>query len=359
MPLHGLTFSPVSSMTITVAVDAMSGDVGASVAVPAAIAFLDKHPDSNLILVGVPDIISAELAAIGRQLGPRLSIVEALEIVAMDESPQSALKNKKNSSMRVAINLVKEGRAQACVSSGNTGALMATARFVLKTIPGIDRPAIAKLMPTLKGSKNCVLDLGANVDSTPEQLLQFAIMGAMLMEGLCGKPAPSVGLLNIGAEDIKGNDIVKRAGELLRHSGLNFYGNVEGNDIYSGAVDVVVCDGFTGNVALKTSEGLAHMISTFLKEEFTRNWWTRLCALCAMPVLKRFKKRADPRHYNGASFLGLRGIVVKSHGGTDSFGFLCALEQAREEVHSDVIQHITEQVTRQLQQLEQRPVEIS
>jgi glycerol-3-phosphate acyltransferase PlsX len=247
----------------------------------------------------------------------------------------------------VAITLVKEGLAQACVSAGNTGALMATARFVLKTIPGIDRPAIAKLMPSVR-AETCVLDLGANVDCTPEQMLQFGIMGATLMADAKGRANPRVGLLNIGSEDIKGNGAVKLAGELLRQSNLNFVGNVEGNDIYSGAVDVVVCDGFTGNVALKTSEGLAHMVTTFLREEFTRNWFTRVCALFALPVLARFRRRVDSRRYNGASLLGLRGIVVKSHGGTDSLGFRCALEQAREEALADVIQHITEQVAGQL-----------
>ncbi len=335
-------------MTLTVAIDAMGGDVGVAVTVPAALAFLEQHSDVHLILVGQEEAISAQLQKAHLRDHPRLTIQAASQVVEMDELPQIALKNKKDSSMRVAINLVKEGRAQACVSAGNTGALMATARFVLKTLPGIDRPAIAKLMPTLKG-ETCMLDLGANVDSSPAQLLQFAIMGASLIGGLHNKAAPTVGLLNIGSEDIKGNDIVKQAAELLRQSALNFYGNVEGNDIYAGTVDVVVCDGFTGNVALKTSEGLAHMVATFLREEFTRTWWARLCALAALPVLRHFKKRVDPRRYNGASLLGLRGIVVKSHGGTDSFGFQCALQQAFDEVRANVSQHITEQVAQQLQ----------
>ena len=338
-------------MTLTVAVDAMGGDVGVKVTIPAALHFLDRYPDVNLILVGMPDLIDAELKLLGRGVDARLAVQPASEVVAMDESPQSALKNKKDSSMRVAINLVKEGRAQACVSAGNTGALMATARFVLKTIQGIDRPAIAKLMPTMQG-ESCVLDLGANVDCTPEQLQQFGIMGAMMIEGVQGKKNPSVGLLNIGSEDMKGGDNVKQAGELLKASGLNFYGNVEGNDIYRGTVDVVVTDGFTGNVALKTSEGLAHMVATFLRDEFNRNLFTRLCALAALPVLNRFKKRFDSRRYNGASFLGLRGIVVKSHGGADSVGFGFALEQARKEVRADVIQHISAQVSRRLAGLE-------
>ncbi|ACO73566.1 PlsX [Laribacter hongkongensis HLHK9] len=279
-------------MTLTVAVDAMGGDVGVGVTVPAAVDFLDRHPDVRLILVGQPDAIEDELTRLARPRSGRLTVHAASQVVAMDDSPQSALKNKKDSSMRVAINLVKEGQAQAAVSAGNTGALMATARFVLKTIPGIDRPAIAKLLPTMKG-ESCVLDLGANVDCTPEQLLQFGIMGATLIEGVTGRNNPTVGLLNIGSEEIKGNDTVKQAAELLRNSSLNFYGNVEGNDIYLGTVDVIVTDGFTGNVALKTSEGLAHMVGALLKQEFGRNLFTRLSALAALPVLKHFKKRLD------------------------------------------------------------------
>ena len=252
-------------MTLTVAVDAMGGDVGVGVTVPAAVDFLDRHPDVRLILVGQPDAIEDELTRLARPRSGRLTVHAASQVVAMDDSPQSALKNKKDSSMRVAINLVKEGQAQAAVSAGNTGAQMATARFVLKTIPGIDRPAIAKLLPTMKG-ESCVLDLGANVDCTPEQLLQFGIMGATLIEGVTGRNNPTVGLLNIGSEEIKGNDTVKQAAELLRNSSLNFYGNVEGNDIYLGTVDVIVTDGFTGNVALKTSEGLAQLISEAVRD---------------------------------------------------------------------------------------------
>ena len=261
----------------------------------------------------------------------------------MDESPQSALKNKKDSSMRVAINLVKSGEANACVSAGNTGALMATARFVLKTLPGIDRPAIAGVLPTQKGTIY-MLDLGANADCTPEHLLQFAIMGAMLVSCVEHKERPSVGLLNIGSEDIKGNEVVKQAGELLRASHLNFYGNIEGNDIYKGTTDVVVCDGFVGNVALKTSEGLAQMVNRFLVQEFKRSWLTKLSALIAMPVLKAFKRRLDHRRYNGATFLGLRGIVVKSHGGADSLAFQYAIQAAAEESRNGILKRITEQL---------------
>lgn len=330
-------------MDITVAIDAMGGDHGPHVTVPAALQALKQDSEINIVLVGLTEVIEAELAAHKAAVGPRLRIHHASEVVTMDESPQSALKNKKDSSMRVAINLVKSGEANACVSAGNTGALMATARFVLKMLPGIDRPAIAATLPSQKGMVY-MLDLGANADCTPEHLLQFAIMGAMLVSCVEHKERPSVGLLNIGSEDIKGNEVVKQAGELLRASHLNFYGNVEGNDIYKGTTDLVVCDGFVGNVALKTSEGLAQMMSRFLMQEFKRSWLTKLMALAAMPVLKAFKRRLDPRRYNGASFLGLRGIVVKSHGGADSFSFLHAIHTAIEESRSGVLRRITEQL---------------
>lgn len=330
-------------MDITVAIDAMGGDHGPHVTVPAALQVLKQESELNIVLVGLSDAIEAELRALGASAGPRLRIHHASEVVAMDESPQSAMKNKKDSSMRVAINLVKIGEAHACVSAGNTGALMATARFVLKTLPGIDRPAIASTLPSQQGM-TYMLDLGANADCTPEQLLQFAIMGAMLAACVEHKERPTVGLLNIGSEDIKGNETVKLAGELLRASHLNFCGNVEGNDIYKGTVDVVVCDGFAGNVALKASEGLAQMMGRFLTAEFKRNLLTRLMGLIAMPVLKAFKRRLDPRRYNGASLLGLRGIVVKSHGGADSFAFRHAIETAAEEARSGVLRRITEQL---------------
>lgn len=330
-------------MDITVAIDAMGGDHGPHVTIPAALNAIKQDSQLNVILVGLKDVIEAELAAHQAVIGPRLRIHHASEVVAMDESPQSALKNKKDSSMRVAINLVKSGEANACVSAGNTGALMATARFVLKTLPGIDRPAIAGILPTQKGTVH-MLDLGANADCTPEHLLQFAIMGAMLVSCVEQKERPSVGLLNIGSEDIKGNEVVKQAGELLRASHLNFYGNIEGNDIYKGTTDVVVCDGFVGNVALKTSEGLAQMVNRFLVQEFKRSWLTKLMALVSIPVLKAFKRRLDPRRYNGASFLGLRGIVVKSHGGADSLAFQYAIRAAAEESRSGVLSRITEQL---------------
>ena len=328
-------------MDITVAIDAMGGDYGPRVTIPAALALLKQDSELKVILVGLNDAIEAELRAQKTKLNSRLSIHHASELVSMDESPQSALKNKKDSSMRVAINLVKDGHADACVSAGNTGALMATSRFVLKTLPGIDRPAIAGVLPSKSGMTH-MLDLGANADCTPEHLLQFAIMGSVLVSCVRNKPKPTVGLLNIGSEDIKGNEVVKQTAELLKVSNLNFYGNVEGDDIYKGTTDLVVCDGFVGNVALKTSEGLANLIAGFLKEEFKKNPITKLMALISMPVLSAFRKRLDPRCYNGASFLGLRGIVVKSHGGADAFAFRHAIIKAVEEARSGVLELISE-----------------
>ena len=330
-------------MPQTIAIDVMGGDVGPNVTIPAAIESLKRHPNLHIILVGNEDTVNRHLLKYQKKETSRVKIRHATEVVSMDEPPQIALKNKKDSSMRVAINLIKLGEASACVSAGNTGALMATARFVLKTLPGIDRPAIASLLPSIKGT-TCLLDLGANVDSSPKQLLQFAIMGAMLSSVLKKEKTPSVGLLNVGSENIKGNDTVKEAYKLLNGSHLNFYGNVEGNDIFKGTTDVVVCDGFVGNVSLKTTEGLAFMMGKFLTEEFKRNLLTRLMALIATPVLRAFKKRLDPRRYNGASFLGLNGIVVKSHGSTDAYGFRFAIETAIEEVENQVIDKIRKQL---------------
>lgn len=332
-----------TNQEIVLAIDAMGGDHGPHVTVPAAVEALKNDSALNIILVGLQDAIEAELKALGVTNNPRLRIHHASEVVLMDESPQSAMKNKKDSSMRVAINMVKTGEASACVSAGNTGALMATARFVLKTLPGIDRPAIASSLPSEKGS-TFMLDLGANADCTAEHLYQFAIMGAMLVSCVKNIPNPTVGLLNIGSEDIKGNEVVKQTAELLRQSHLNFYGNIEGDDIFKGTTDLVVCDGFVGNVSLKTTEGLAHMMGKFLTQEFKRNLLTKLMALMAMPVLKAFKKRLDPRLYNGASFLGLRGIVVKSHGGADAIGFYHAIKVAAEEAHSGVLKRIQAQL---------------
>jgi glycerol-3-phosphate acyltransferase PlsX len=329
-------------MTITLAVDAMGGDHGPSVTIPASINALSKYDQLQIILVGDKELIQTELQK-NKYTNTRLSIQHASEVVEMDESPQSALKNKKDSSMRVAINLIKEEKAQACVSAGNTGALMATARYVLKMLPGIDRPAIASSLPSQKGT-TYMLDLGANTDCTAKNLLQFAVMGAMLVSSVTGNPKPSVGLLNIGSEDMKGNEVVRQAGELLRRSHLNFYGNVEGNDIFKGTTDVVVCDGFVGNVALKTAEGIAQLMGRFLTQEFKRNWITKSMAFVSLLVLNRFKKRLDPRRYNGASFLGLKGIVVKSHGGADSYSFFYAIRTAIEESKNNVLENIQKQL---------------
>jgi glycerol-3-phosphate acyltransferase PlsX len=331
-------------MDVTVAIDCMGGDHGAHVTVPAVLRYLAEDSDSRFILVGRQSDIEAELARCGAKPSARLRIRHAAEVVKMDDPPATALRSKKDSSMRVAVDLLKSEEAQACVSAGNTGALMAISRFVLKTLPGIDRPAIATTLPTLTGH-TCVLDLGANVDCTAEHLLQFAIMGAELVASLDANPQPSVGLLNIGEEAIKGNEVVKRAAELLRASDLNFHGNVEGDDIYKGTTDVVVCDGFVGNVALKSSEGVAQMLGTYLRQEFKRNLLTKLAALVAYPVLQHFKKRVDHRRYNGATLIGLRGIVIKSHGSADRFAFCFAIQRALDEARSGVLRHIEERMS--------------
>jgi glycerol-3-phosphate acyltransferase PlsX len=322
----------------------MGGDHGPHVTVPAALEFQARRPDVAVVLVGMPEAIEQELKARGAAPGQRLRVHPASQVVGMDEPPAQALRFKKDSSMRVAINLVKSGGADACVSAGNTGALMAISRFVLKTLPGIDRPAIATVLPNMKGGFTYVLDLGANVDCTPEQLMQFGVMGAMLVAAVEHKERPSVGLLNIGVEDIKGNETVKRAAELLRESGLNFHGNVEGDDIYKGTTDVVVCDGFVGNVLLKASEGVANMIVSFLRQGFTRNPWNMLAAMMARPVRKALRRRMDPGRYNGASLLGLKGIVIKSHGSADAYAFRQALGRAVEEVSNNVPQRIAAQI---------------
>ncbi len=323
------------------AIDCMGGDHGPHVTVPSAVKYLRDDPEVDIILVGIPGVIEAELRALNIPLSPRMRLHAASEVVGMDESPALALRNKKDSSMRVAINLVKSGEAEACISAGNTGALLATSRFVLKTIQGIDRPALAVVLPTIKGH-TYVLDLGANVNCTAEHLLQFGMMGATLVSSVENKKDPSIGLLNIGEEDIKGNEVVKQAAELLRDSGLNFYGNIEGDDIYKGTTDVVVCDGFVGNVALKTSEGVAQMLATFLRQEFKRNIFTRFAGLVALPVIDAFKRRVDHREYNGASLLGLRGIVIKSHGSADKHAFCTAIKRGAEEVRGGMLRHISE-----------------
>jgi len=326
-----------------IAVDAMGGDHGPSVTVPASLDFLAEDRESRLLLVGLKEPLERELARADPALRARIEIVPATEVVGMDEDVRTAIRTKKDSSMRVAIDLVKEGRAQACVSAGNTGALMGTAKFVLKTIPGIDRPAICAVLPTRKG-RIYALDLGANADCTPEHLQQFAIMGATLVREMEGIERPTVGLLNIGSEEIKGNEVVKKAGELLRATPINFYGNVEGDDIYKGTTDVVVCDGFVGNVALKVSEGLVVMLYDFLRTEFTRNVGRKLAAAAAMPALAAFKKRVDPRRYNGATLVGLKGVVVKSHGSADQLGFRHALYKAHMEVVSGVLDKIAQEI---------------
>ncbi|MCR9191092.1 MAG: phosphate acyltransferase PlsX [Gammaproteobacteria bacterium] len=332
--------------TITIAIDAMGGDHGLPVIIPAVIRAIRKHSNLCLILVGDQDKITASLKKLGHSLAhyPRISIEHAPEMVEMDELPSHALRNKKSSSMRIAINLVRDERAQACVSAGNTGALMATARFVLKTLPGIDRPAIIAELPTAKGCTR-VIDLGANVDSCTEHLFQFAVMGSALSQALDKKDRPQIALLNIGVEEIKGNDQVKRTAHMLAECDLlNYVGYVEGDQFYSGEVDLVVCDGFVGNVALKASEGLANLMISVLKECFTRYWWSRIVGLLAKPALAHLKRRMDPDRYNGASLLGLNGIVIKSHGGANSIGFQFAIEEAMEQVSSNVVDLVRDKI---------------
>ena len=309
----------------TISVDVMGGDTGARVTLPACLAFLQSHPEAHLVLVGTE-------AALQGFAHERASKVIATDVITMDDSLETAMRKKRHSSMRVAVEQVKSGAAQAAVSAGNTGALMAISRYVLKTLDGIERPAIAAQLPNQLGGSTTMLDLGANVDSAPEHLLQFAFLGAALDTVLKGKAKPSVGLLNIGEEVIKGNETIKAAGELLRaaheRGDIHFFGNVEGNDIFKGTTDIVVCDGFVGNVALKTSEGLATMVGDFLKQGFSKNLLTKIAAVFAYPVLKAFKNRVDHRRYNGAALLGLRGLVFKSHGSADQAGYGFALERA-------------------------------
>jgi len=324
-------------MTVRIAVDCMGGDYGLAVTVPALLAFAQLRPDATLLLVGIADQIEARVAAAG-VVRSRLELVPASEVVAMDDPVAVALRSKRDSSMRVAANLVKDGRADAVVSAGNTGALMAISRFVLKTLEGIDRPAIATALPNQKGGVTTVLDLGANVDCGAEHLLQFALLGAALVSAIEEKERPTVGLLNIGEEIVKGNEVVKQAAELLRASGLDFRGNVEGDDIFKGTTDVVVCDGFVGNVLLKTAEGLAQMLVKMAREEFTRNSLARALALLSYPVLNRFRRRVDHRRHNGASLLGLRGVVIKSHGSADALAFQHALDRAYQMVRHRVLE---------------------
>lgn len=336
-------------MTVSIAIDCMGGDHGLPVTIPAALSFAKATPDCRVFLVGREDDINGALARFDKSGSidrSRLLVRHASETVQMDDAPAAALRGKRDSSMRVAIDLVKSGEAQACVSAGNTGALMAISRFVLKMLEGIDRPAIAMQLPNQRGSTTTMLDLGANVDCEPQHYLQFAIMGAALVTALDGKANPSVGLLNIGEETIKGSEVVKQAGELLRASSLNFLGNVEGNDIYLGTADVIVCDGFVGNVALKVSEGLAQMLGGFIREEYQRHAFTKIMAVLSYPVLRRFKKRVDHRRYNGASLVGLRGVVIKSHGAADAYGFEFALRNAFDAARNGLVQRIADALPR-------------
>jgi len=337
-------FEPLASVRLSV--DCMGGDHGVSVTLPACRAFLDKHPQAELVLVGAA-------AAIGRARDwPRCTLVSATEVVAMHDPVEVALRKKRDSSMRVALQQLKSG-AHVCVSAGNTGALMAVSRYLLKTMEGIDRPAIATVMPNRRDGYTTVLDLGANVDCTPENLLQFALLGSALVAAVDGKAEPSVGLLNVGEEAIKGSETIKRAGELLRAAGdaghISFHGNVEGNDIFKGTVDIVVCDGFVGNVLLKTSEGLASMLGDFIKQEFNRTPLSKLAGLVAMPVLQRFKHRMDHRRYNGAALLGLRGLVFKSHGSADAYAFEQALARAYDAARNRLLDRVQDRIGDTLQ----------
>ncbi len=318
----------------------MSGDHGLDMAVDAALLALSERPDFHLVLVGDQERLHQALKQRKHVPDARLRVHHAGEIVGMEESPSKALRGKKDSSMRVAINLVKDGQAQAAISAGNTGALMATAKFVLKTLPNIDRPAIISAIPSLNGHVH-MLDLGANAECTAEQLLQFAVMGSALVTANYGIERPSIGLLNIGEEEIKGNAVIKQAATLLQSSGLRYIGFIEGDGIFLKDVDVVVCDGFAGNIALKTGEGVAKLIKHFMQQEFTRSLATRLAALAAMPALKALGRRMDPRNYNGASFVGLNGIVIKSHGSADAHAFANAIQVALREVQNEVPQRIS------------------
>jgi glycerol-3-phosphate acyltransferase PlsX len=339
---------------ITLAVDCMGGDHGPRTTLPACSAFLAAHPDAELLLVGLPDA----LAAFSH---PRARTVSATEVVSMDDPVEVALRKKRDSSMRVAIMQVKDQAADVAISAGNTGALMAIARYLLKTVPGIDRPAIATQLPNARGGATTVLDLGANVDCTAEHLLQFAVMGSALVSVLNNDDEPSVGLLNIGEETIKGSEVIKRAGELLQAAAsagnLNFRGNVEGNDIFKGTTDIVVCDGFVGNVALKSSEGVATMIGGFLKAEFSRSPLTKAAGLLAYPVLQALKRRMDHRRYNGAALLGLRGLVFKSHGSADAFAFEQALNRGYDAARNKLLDRVQARIARTV--LTPAPVEPS
>ena len=316
--------------------------------VPAAISFVNREPDAELILVGLEGAIRSELKKHKASDHPRLSVVNASEVVTMNDSLEIALRRKKDSSMRIAITLVKDGQAQACVSAGNTGALMAVSRYLLKTLPGVDRPAICAILPNQKNDPTYMLDLGANVDCEPHHLHQFALMGSALVSAMEGKPKPTIGLLNVGEENIKGNEVVKQTAELLRADHekgiLNFYGNVEGNDIFKGTTDIVVCDGFVGNVTLKAVEGMGRFFKTVFVAEFKSSLFNMLGALIARGALKSINQRLNPSQYNGASLLGLRGLVFKSHGGENAYGFECAIKRAFDAARYNVLSRISKAI---------------
>ncbi|HWK72149.1 MAG TPA: phosphate acyltransferase PlsX [Burkholderiaceae bacterium] len=337
---------------IRIAIDCMGGDVGLPVTVPAACQFAKQNADTRFLLAGDADAIEARLRSLGDLGRDWYEILPASEIVTMDDPVEVALRRKKDSSMRVAVQAVKDGRADACISAGNTGAWMAISRYILKTLDGIDRPAIATSIPNQKGGATTMLDLGANVDCSAEHLLQFAIMGSALASAVDRRQQPTIGLLNIGEEVIKGNEVVKQAAELLRTSGLNFYGNVEGDDICKGTVDVIVCDGFVGNVVLKSIEGVAKMVATMMRAEFKRDALSMAAGVLATPVLNRLRDRVDNRRYNGAALLGLRGIVIKSHGSADAYAFGYALQRAREAVHNGLLDGTTNAIDHLRQSLQ-------
>lgn len=349
----------MSESEIRIAVDCMGGDFGLSVTIPAACQFARQNPDTGFLLAGDPAAIEAALRDAGTLNRNWYEILPATEVVAMDDPVEVALRRKKDSSMRIAVQAVKDGRADACISAGNTGAWVAISRYILKTLDGIDRPAIATSIPNQKGGATLMLDLGANVDCTAENLLQFAIMGTALSTALGGRDRPTVGLLNIGEEVIKGNEVVKQAAGLLRNSSLNFYGNVEGDDICKGTVDVIVCDGFVGNVVLKSLEGLARMVATMMRAEFTRDVLSMGAGMLVRPVLNRFRDQVDNRRYNGAALLGLRGVVIKSHGSADVYAFGCALQRAREAVHNNLLDGTTQTIDHLRQSLQEAAEQVA
>ncbi len=331
-------------MTIRISIDCMGGDRGPAVTVAAAVSFVRRTEDAQVILVGQEQIIQAELKKHRSEQHPRISVVHASEIVTMEDTLEIALRRKKDSSMRIAVSQIKDDGADVCVSAGNTGALMAISRYVLKTMPNVDRPAICSILPNQKNKPTYMLDLGANVDCEPQHLQQFALMASALFEAVEGQEKPTLGLLNVGEEDIKGNDLVKKTALLLRdehaRGNINFYGNVEGNDIFAGTTDIVVCDGFVGNVTLKAAEGMGRFVKTVMTNEFKRNIFTMLGGLVARGALKALAKRLNPSNYNGGSLLGLRGLVIKSHGGADAYSFEWAIQRGYDAAKHDVLGHI-------------------